>query len=99
VDSASSWLEALTSQCQIKGIAELWSVSALMRLSGDVHCASMGFNHTNAKFLLEQQPNVQGKVPLQMQILSFPHVINILWFNHVVIIATATSVSSNQPCL
>jgi hypothetical protein len=71
VDSASSWLETLMSQCQIKGIAELWSVSALMRLSGDVHCASMGFSHTNAKFLLEQHPAVQGKVPLQMEILSF----------------------------
>jgi hypothetical protein len=64
VDSASSWLETLTSRCQIKGIAELWGVSALMRLSGDAHCASMGFSHTNAKFILDQHPNVQGKVPL-----------------------------------
>jgi hypothetical protein len=78
VDSAGTWFETLTSRCQIKGIAELWSVSALMRLSCDAHCASIGFSHTNAKFLLEQHPSVQGNVSLQMEILSCLYTDNIL---------------------
>lgn len=94
VGSASTWFETLASQCQIKGIAELWSVSALMRLSGDAHCASMGFTHTNAKFLLKQHLDVQGNVPLQMEILLFLHVL--LWFSCHVILATTTRVISNQ---
>jgi hypothetical protein len=69
VGSASTWFGTLASRCRIKGIAELWSVSALMRLSGDAHCASIGFSHTNAKFLLEQHSDVQGNVPLQMEVL------------------------------
>jgi hypothetical protein len=97
VGSASTWFETLTSRCQIKGIAELQSVSALMRLSGDAHCASIGFSHTNAKFVLKQQPDVQGNMRLQMEILLLLHVLNILRFNSLVILVTATGVSSNEP--
>jgi hypothetical protein len=62
--STSSWLETLSSHCQIKGFVELWSVSALISLSGDAHCVSIGFSHTNAKFLLDQQSELQGNVPV-----------------------------------
>lgn len=59
VGSTSSWLEILSHQCQIKGFVELWSVSALISLSGDAHCVSIGFSHTNAKFLLDQHSELQ----------------------------------------
>jgi hypothetical protein len=62
VDSTNSWLETLSSRCQIKGFVELWSVSALMSLSSDAHCVSVGFSHTNAKFLLDQHSELQGSV-------------------------------------
>jgi hypothetical protein len=64
VGSTSSWLEILSHQCQIKGFVELWSVSALISLSGDAHCVSIGFSHTNAKFLLDQHSELQGNVPV-----------------------------------
>ncbi|XP_069668639.1 protein hobbit isoform X2 [Periplaneta americana] len=59
VVSANSWLESLVSRCQVKGIVELWSVSAFIRLSENAHCSSVGFSHTNAKFLLDRIPDVQ----------------------------------------
>jgi hypothetical protein len=62
VDSTNSWLETLSRRCQIKGFVELWSVSALMSLSSDAHCVSVGFSHTNAKFLLDQHSELQGSV-------------------------------------
>jgi hypothetical protein len=62
VGSTSSWLETVSSRCQIKGFVELWSVSALISLSDDAHCVSIGFSHTNAKFLLDQQSELQGNV-------------------------------------
>jgi hypothetical protein len=68
MDSASSWLETLASRCQVKGFVDLWSVSALIRLSDDAHCASVGFSHANTKFLLDQHPSVQGNVPVQMEV-------------------------------
>ncbi|KAJ9596917.1 hypothetical protein L9F63_012042, partial [Diploptera punctata] len=54
-----NWLEALINKCQVKGFIDLWSVSALIRLSDDANCASVGFNHTNAKFILEQFSEIQ----------------------------------------
>jgi hypothetical protein len=62
VDSTNSWLETLSSRCQIKGFVELWSVSALISLSSDAHCVSVGFSHTNAKFILDQHSELQGSV-------------------------------------
>lgn len=64
LDSTNSWLETLSRQCQIKGFVELWSVSALLSLSSDAHCVSVGFSHTNAKFLLDQHSELQGSVPV-----------------------------------
>jgi hypothetical protein len=63
VGSARTWLDTVLSQCQIKGFVELWGVSALIRLSGDAHCASVGFSHSNTKFQLDQHPDVQGNIP------------------------------------
>lgn len=64
VDSTNSWLETLSSRCQIKGFVELWSVSALISLSSDAHCVSVGFSHTNVKLLLDQHSELQGSVPI-----------------------------------
>lgn len=64
VDSTNSCLETLSSRCQIKGFVELWGVSALISLSSDAHCVSVGFSHTNAKLLLDQHSELQGSVPI-----------------------------------
>lgn len=46
------WFEKLMMRCVINGCAELWHVSALIRLSDDHSDASVGFEHT--KLILDQ---------------------------------------------
>jgi hypothetical protein len=60
VGPARTWLNTLMSQCQIKGFVELSGVSALVRLSGDAHCASVGFSRSNTKFLIVKCTDMQG---------------------------------------
>ena len=57
-----NWLEKLTRKCQVKGLMELCTVSALIRLSDDANCASVGFSHINNKFVLDQFSESQGKL-------------------------------------
>ncbi|XP_021942266.1 protein KIAA0100 isoform X3 [Zootermopsis nevadensis] len=56
---ARTWLDSVVSQCQIKGLVELWAVSALIRLSEDAHCASVGFSHSDTKFMLEKHSDAR----------------------------------------
>jgi hypothetical protein len=63
VGSARTWLDTVLSRCQIKCFVELWGVSALIWLSGDANCASVGFSHSNMKFLLDHHSDVQGNFP------------------------------------
>ncbi|PSN37005.1 hypothetical protein C0J52_14236, partial [Blattella germanica] len=50
---SGNWLETLARRCQVKGFMDFWAVSALIKLSDDA-CASVGFSHTNTKFVLDQ---------------------------------------------
>lgn len=54
-------IEKLLCRCIINGCAELWYVSALLRMSEDDHSnASIGFDHT--KLILEQSFENRGKI-------------------------------------
>lgn len=55
-----SWLEKLIDQCIINGSADLWHVSALLRLSDNEESnASIGFDHM--KLILDQSYETRSK--------------------------------------